>query len=151
MAIDYNTPIGQIRLIIGDLNEEDFEYTDEQIQGFLDIVHGNLGQASIFALQGLVSKYASTSGDEYRLDTITYKESKNKAGYYQSLLKDLQDAINSGLSPLSVGQMRAYGIYTADRKANYDAMRHGTIIPPRWNDYANSRVDRTTEYGPYYD
>ena len=54
MAIDYNTPIGQIRLIIGDLNEEDFEYTDEQIQGFLDIVHGNLGQASIFALQGLV-------------------------------------------------------------------------------------------------
>ena len=63
----------------------------------------------------------------------------------------MQDAINSGLSPLSVGQMRAYGIYTADRKANYDAMRHGTIIPPRWNDYANSRVDRTTEYGPYYD
>ena len=149
--IDYNTDIGKLRLIIGDLDEDNFEFTDEQLSGFLDLSYNNLGQAGIFGLQNLISKYASTSGDSYVLDTIRYTESKNKAGYYQSLLKDLQDAINSGLSPLSVGQMHAYGVYTADRKANYDAMRCGTIIPPRWNDYANSRVDRTTEYGPYYD
>ena len=151
MAIDYNTPIGQLRLIIGDLNEDDFEYTDDQLQGFLTLAYGNLGQAGIFALQGLVSLYNASSGDEYRLDTLSYKEGKSKVSQYQSLLKELQDAIASGISPLSVGQMHAYGVYTADRKDNYDRMKNGTIIPPRWNDYANNRVNRTSDYGPYYD
>lgn len=151
MTIDYTTPIGQLRLIIGDLNEDDFEYTDEQIDGFLKLAYGNIGQASLLALNSLVALYNSTSGDEYKLDTISFKAGKSKASQYQSLLKELQEAIANGISPLSVGQMHAYGVYTQDRKDNYDRMKDGTIIPPRWSDYANNRVNRTSDYGPYYD
>ena len=150
MTIDYTSPIGKVRLIIGDLDEDNFEYTDDQIQGFLDIAYGNLGQASLSALRGLVATYASTSGDEYRLDTISYKEGKQKSAYYQSLLNDLQDAINNGTSPLSVGQMRPYGIYVSDRKANYKQMADGVIIKPRFKDNETEDIRRTEDFGPYY-
>lgn len=150
MTIDYTSPIGQVRLIIGDLNEDEFEYTDEQIEGFLNLAYGNIGQASLNALRGLVAMYAVTSGDSYKLDTIQYTEGKQKSAYFQSLMKDLQDAINNGTSPLSVGQMRPYGIYVNDKKANYKQMKDGVIIPPRFKDNETDEIKRTSDFGPYY-
>lgn len=40
MAIDYSTPIGQVRLMTADLNEDSFLVSDEAIQGYLNLSRG---------------------------------------------------------------------------------------------------------------
>lgn len=39
--VDYSTPLGQIRLIIGD-DESPYVFSDEKIQTFLSLYHSNL-------------------------------------------------------------------------------------------------------------
>lgn len=40
MAIDYSTPLGQVRLLIADLNEASFLVSDDQLQGYLALNRG---------------------------------------------------------------------------------------------------------------
>lgn len=148
--IDFTTDIGKVRLLIGDTDEENLEYTDEQIQAFLDMSVDNLVQAAIFALQGLVSKYTATGGDTYRIDTIEFEEGKSKADNYLSLLNSLKQSMQDGTNPLVVGVPRTYGIYQADREENIDRMIDGEIIPPKVFDKDYDLIRLKVQDGPYY-
>lgn len=150
MTIDFTTDIGKIRAVINDTNEEELEFPDEQIQAYLDMSSGNLGQAAILALQGLVSKYTATAGDSYRVDTIAYEEGKSKASTYLSLLNNLKQSLQDGTSPLVTGTPRVYGVYREDRKENLQRMRDGEIIPPKTLDDEYDLIDLKHQFGPYY-
>ena len=138
MPIDYTTPIGQIRAIINDTNEEALEFQDDQLDAYFQMSYCNPTLAGIMALRALVAKYASSAGDTYRLDTIEYEEGKSKASLYQSLLNNLEKSIAEGTNPLVVGVPRVYGVYAEDRKENYQRMADGEINPPKTTDYEYS-------------
>lgn len=65
MAIDYTTPVGQVRLLIPDLEPledprdlrlpPEFIFTDEQIQGYLLISGGNVKKAAARALSAIAA------------------------------------------------------------------------------------------------
>lgn len=150
MAIDFSTYIGQIRALINDVNEEDFEFQDDQLQAYYDMSFENIVQASILALRALVAKYTATSGDEFRLDTIEYNEGKSKASNFLSLLKNLEDSVKDGTNPLLVGVPRTYGFYVADIKENNERVIDGEIIPRKTTDNENNLINLKQQYGVYY-
>lgn len=148
--IDFCTPIGYVRAIINDIDEENLEFSDEQLMVYLKMSYCNPMQASLLALQALVSKYNSTAGDEYRVDTIQYKEGKSKGSLYQNLLDNLKKSIEDGTNPMIVGVPQVYGVYTWDRWQNIDNMRRGIINPPRTFDNEYDQIILDNQYGPYY-
>lgn len=148
--IDFTTDIGKVRLLINDINEEELEYTDEQIQAFLDMASENIVQAAILALQSLVVKYTATSGETYRIDTIEYEESKSKATQLLSLLNSLKQSIQDGTNPMLVGVPKTFGIYQEDRKENIERMIDGEIIPPKTFDNEYDVIHIKEQDGPYY-
>lgn len=150
MAIDYSTDIGKLRAIINDVDEENFEFTDDQLQVFLDLSYNNIILAAILALRALVAKYTATSGDTYRLDTIEYEEGKSKASNYLALLNNLEKSVEEGTNPLLVGVPKVFGVYVADRKENIERMIDGEIIPPKTFDDEYTQINNKQQYGPYY-
>ena len=151
MSIDYTSRIGKLRAIINDVNEDSFELEDDQLRVFLELSSCNLLQASLLALRALISKYSASAGDEYRVDTIQYKEGKQKAQYYQNLLDNIQKSIEDGTNPLLSGVPRVYGIYQWTRDENYQRMLDGEIIPPRTSDFEYDQIIlKPDTEGPYY-
>ena len=148
--IDFTTDIGKIRALINDTDEDNPEFSDEQLQAYLDMSSGNIIQAAIFALQGLVSKYTATAGDSYRVDTIQYEEGKSKASAYLNLLNSLKQSVQDGTNPLLVGVPRTFGIYQDDRKENIERMIDGEIIPPKTFDNEYEVIRTKEQDGPYY-
>ena len=128
MAVDYTNYIGQIRALINDTNEDAFEFSNEQLEAYYQMSYCNLVQSAIMALRALVSKYASSGGDTYRLDTIEYEEGKSKASNYQTLLNNLEQSIKDGLNPLCAGVPYTFGIYTEDRHENYQRMKKSKFL-----------------------
>lgn len=150
MAIDYSTDIGKLRAIINDVDEENFEFTDDQLQVFLDLSYNNIILAAILALRALVAKYTATSGDAYRLDTIEYEEGKSKASNYLALLNNLEKSVEEGTNPLLVGVPKVFGVYVEDRKENIERMIDGEIIPPKTFDDEYNQINNKQQFGPYY-
>lgn len=148
--IDFTTKTGVLRALINDTDEENLEFSDEQLEVYMCLSSCNIVQASMLALQALIAKYSASAGDEYRVDTIQYKEGKSKAGYYQSLLDNLKKSIEDGTNPLVVGVPKVYGVYTWDRYENIDKMRRGIINPPRTFDKEYDQIILDPQYGPYY-
>lgn len=152
MAVDYTNYIGQIRALINDTNEDAFEFSNEQLEAYYQMSYCNLVQSAIMALRALVSKYASSGGDTYRLDTIEYEEGKSKASNYQTLLNNLEQSIKDGLNPLCAGVPYTFGIYAKDRHENYQRMKDGEIIPPKTSDLEYEvRRNNDEQTGPYYE
>ena len=54
MAIDYTTPVGQVRLLATDLTEP-FIFPDEAITAFLSLTSGNVKRAAALALLAIAS------------------------------------------------------------------------------------------------
>lgn len=54
MAIDYATPVGQVRLLATDLTEP-FIFPDEAIEAFLALTNGNVKRAAALALIAIAS------------------------------------------------------------------------------------------------
>lgn len=54
MAIDYQTPKGQIRLLISDVDETNLLLTDEQLDGYLSL-NPNVYRASAMALRTIAA------------------------------------------------------------------------------------------------
>ena len=150
MAIDYTTPIGQIRALIGDTDEVNLELSDEQLQAYYDMAYESILQGAILALRALCIKYNKTSGDMYRVDTIEYQEGKSKASIFKSILDDLNESVKNGTNPLLVGVPHTYGIYVEEYNENVDRMNDGEIIAPRTsnNEYDVIRIKQ--QGGPYY-
>ena len=148
--IDFTTTIGQIRALINDTNEDGLEFSDDQLEAYYQMAYENPVLAAIMALRALVTKYTATAGDEYRVDTIEYKEGKSKAGTFLSLLNNLEKSVQEGTNPMVVGVPQVYGVYTATRKENHERMQDGEIIPPKTFDeeYELERIKEQT--GPYY-
>lgn len=153
MTIDYSTDIGKLRLLIHDINEDEFEYTDEEIACFLVMASENVALGAVMALQGLIAKYSATDGDEYRVDTIQYREGKSKSQHYQALLNTLQKSIDDGTNPLCVGVPKTFGIYRQDRRNNEYRERsgNGDLIPPDTDNYEYDVIDLDYQTGPYYE
>lgn len=150
MAIDFTCPVGQVRALINDTDEDNLEFPDEQLELYIEMSYGNILLAAILAAQGLVAKYSASAGDEYRLGDFQYREGKSKASFYQSLLNNLKQSIEDGTSPIIVGVPRTYGIYTSDRKENEERIQSGELIPPRTSNYENNQINLDPQKGPYY-
>jgi len=58
------TPVEQVRLLIGDTDDTAQVYTDDQLQGFLDIRDQSIRLASADALFGLANKLARSAQKE---------------------------------------------------------------------------------------
>lgn len=54
---DTSTDIGKLRLAIADTSEDDAEFTDEELQVFIDLA-GSWSAAAILAVDALIAKYA---------------------------------------------------------------------------------------------
>lgn len=61
MAVDYTTPIGQVRLIIGDLTVDDQIFGDAELEGFLAITNDSVKRAAAEALDTIASSEALIS------------------------------------------------------------------------------------------
>lgn len=55
MAIDYGTPVGQIRLLIADLDEAAFILTDEHLNGYLTLNVESVHRAAADALDAMAT------------------------------------------------------------------------------------------------
>lgn len=148
MAIDYASDIGYVRLTIGDLDESNFKLSDEQIQGFINMT-GNAVFASIYACRALMGIYASTSGDEYKVDTLEYKEGKSKVSQLQAVLNSLESSIKNGTCPMMVGVPFTTGIFVSELQENMDRINSGEIIGPQIKDGEYDIVDYDNQDGPY--
>jgi hypothetical protein len=61
MAIDYETPLGQVRLLISDVNDAEPILTDTHINGFLGLNGENVRRAAADALDAIASSEALVS------------------------------------------------------------------------------------------
>lgn len=60
--VDYNTPVGQIRLLIADVDTgENQIFSDDQLEGYLSITHQSVKRAAADALDAIASSEALTS------------------------------------------------------------------------------------------
>lgn len=55
MAINYSTPVGQVRLLIADLDENVFVLTDNQLEGYLTLNEGSTRLAGADALMAIAT------------------------------------------------------------------------------------------------
>lgn len=59
--VDYNDPVQQVRLIIGDTNADDPDFTDDQLHGFLSIARDSVLRAAADALDAIATNEALLS------------------------------------------------------------------------------------------
>lgn len=58
---DYNDPVQQVRLIIGDTNADDPDFDDDQLEGFLSIARNSVLRAAADALDAIATSEALLS------------------------------------------------------------------------------------------
>lgn len=59
--VEYNDPVQQVRLIIGDTNAEDPDFDDDQVRGFLSIARDSVLRAAADALDAIATNEALLS------------------------------------------------------------------------------------------
>lgn len=59
--VEYNDPVQQVRLIIGDTNTDDPDFDDDQIRGFLSISRNSVLRAAADALDAIATNEALLS------------------------------------------------------------------------------------------
>ena len=59
--VEYNEPVQQVRLIIGDTNSDDPDFDDDQIRGFLSIARDSVLRAAADALDAIATNEALLS------------------------------------------------------------------------------------------
>ena len=148
MAIDYTSPIGQIRLSIGDLDESNLKLSDEQIDGMLSMAGGSILFATLYACYALVGIYSATAGDEYKVDTLEYKEGKSKVSNLQNLISDIRK-VTGPVDPRLCGVPFTTGIYIDELNENMQRINDGEIIGPQIKDGEYDIVDFDDQDGPY--
>lgn len=104
MAIDYASEVGRVRLLISDLDEPNFIYTDDQISAFLAMNPG-VKRAAAAALDALAANMLQVSGDIQTQDL--QKTSSRPAAELRALAKalraeaDVQGGVFSGATLVS--------------------------------------------------
>jgi hypothetical protein len=68
MAIDYNSPIGQVRSLTGDTDEEHFFMSDEEIEAILLIFEGNILLSAAHTCDAMAMKVTMQMGTIQTLD-----------------------------------------------------------------------------------
>lgn len=71
MAIDYTTPVGQVRLLIADVTEGSFLLADDQITGYLSIENARVKRAAARALDAIATSEVLVSKKIRTLDLQT--------------------------------------------------------------------------------
>lgn len=149
MAIDYTSEIGYVRLTIGDMDEENFHFSDTQIQGYLSMT-GDVVYACISAALAWANELSLTAGDIYRIDTIEYQEGKSKASQLLSIANFLKASIQDGTNPLMCGVPFTTGLYVDELKENLERICNGEIVGNQINNGQYDMVDLDNQEGPYY-
>lgn len=96
MAIDYDSSVGEVRLLISDVDEDNLLLTDKMIQAFLRMAGSNVNRAAAKALvtiatsETLTSKYIRTQD----LSTDGPKVSAELRALAASLLAEADAADN---------------------------------------------------------
>lgn len=89
MAIDYTTPVGQVRLLIADVEESNFLLADDQITGYLAIESGRVKRAAARALDAIATSEVLVSKKIRTLDLQT--DGPAVAAELRALAKQLRD------------------------------------------------------------
>lgn len=71
MAIDYNTPLGKVRVLIADVDEDNLLLSNEQITAYLSIEHGRVKRAAAQALDAIATSEVLVSKVIRTLDVQT--------------------------------------------------------------------------------
>jgi hypothetical protein len=71
VAIDYTTPVGQVRLLIADVEEGNFLLADDQITGYLAIESGRVKRAAARSLEAIATSEVLRSKRIRTLDLQT--------------------------------------------------------------------------------
>lgn len=71
MAIDYSTPIGRVRLLIADVDEDNLLLADDQITGYLGIERQRVKRAAAQALEAIATSEVLISKRIRTLDLQT--------------------------------------------------------------------------------
>lgn len=116
--IDYQTPVGQVRLLIPDTErledprdlrrEPEFILSDGQIEGFLAIADGNVKRAAAYAInaiavsEGLILKVLKT--DDKQTDGAKLAEAlgKRAAALLDEAARDEKRDVGFGVVPYEV-------------------------------------------------
>lgn len=61
MAVDYKSPVGQVRLIIGDLDPDNQIFGDPELEGFLALTDDSVKRGAAEALDTIASSEALVS------------------------------------------------------------------------------------------
>lgn len=59
--VDYTTPVGQVRLLIADVDPDGQVFTDDQLNGYLSITHQSVKRAAADALDAIATSEALIS------------------------------------------------------------------------------------------
>jgi hypothetical protein len=71
VAIDYDTPVGRVRLLIADVDESDLLLTNDQIEAYLSIENDRVKRAAALALEAIASSEVLRSKKIRTLDLQT--------------------------------------------------------------------------------
>lgn len=71
MAIDYDTPVGKVRLLIADTDEDNFLLSEGQITAFLSIESSRVKRAAALALEAIATSEVLISKKIRTLDLQT--------------------------------------------------------------------------------
>ncbi|WGX98729.1 hypothetical protein [Nocardioides sp. L-11A] len=58
MAVDFTTPLGQVRLLLNDVDEDAFVFTDNEINAFLALERGRVKRAAAQAIDSQATNEA---------------------------------------------------------------------------------------------
>lgn len=113
--VDYNTPVGQVRLLAGDLDTgENQIFGDDELNGFLSIANGSIKRAAADAIdviassEALISKVITTQ--DRSVDGAKTADSLRK--HAESLRKRAQDEEDEAASQdeyVGIVEFQPYG------------------------------------------
>jgi hypothetical protein len=89
VAIDYTTPVGQVRLLIADVDEDHLLLSDDQITGYLAIESGRVKRAAGKTLEAIATSEVLISKRIRTLDLQT--DGPGVAAELRALAKQLRD------------------------------------------------------------
>jgi hypothetical protein len=89
VAIDYDTPLGQVRALIADVDESNLLLSDTQISAYLSIEHGRVKRAAAKSLEAIATSEVLISKKTRTLDLQT--DGPAVAAELRALAKQLRD------------------------------------------------------------
>lgn len=128
-SYDLSTSIGKLRLYLPDNDSDNYDFSDEELQIYIDLSNENLTLARVHIYRSLASKCISSFGDKVKVDDIQIEEDREKAKKYLDLAKQLEESMLSGLGDFAI-ELWAGGVFESDIASSKDEQDSGLIRKP---------------------